>query len=99
MAKTLESILPPENPLRAWPYWDGPEAQNLDALKCLEWLEVFLLTMDTELPCSENKDTIWHVRQAIKSQKERAIRRKNQGVYGTGRPHEFQVIDPYKDGD
>lgn len=99
MARTLETILPPENPLRSFPFWDGPESNNLDALKALEWLEAFILTMDAELPCHENRDTLWHVRQAIKSQKERALRRQNQGVYGTSKPHEFQVLDLYKDGD
>lgn len=99
MARTLEDKLPPDNPLRAWPFWDGPESNNLDALKALEWLEAFILTMDAELPCHENRDTLWHVRQAIKSQKERIIRRKEQGVYGLGKPHEFTVVDPYRDGD
>lgn len=94
--KTLADILPPDNPLRLAPYWDSPDGRNVNAIACLEWLEAFLTVMNKELPCGENDETHWHVCRALKCQLDRIERRKQQGVFGTNKPHEctpLRVLD------
>jgi hypothetical protein len=95
--KTLEPVLPPENPLRTFPYWDSPEGKNLNSMACLEWLVAYLEMMETELSCEENKETLWHVRRALKCQRDRMRRRKMQGVLGTSKPHKITDLDPLPD--
>lgn len=91
--KTLENLLPENNPLRAFPYWNSPDGKNLDAIACMEWLITYMTIMDSELPCVENKNSIWHIAQALQSQSDRTTRRKAQKVFGTSKPHEFVPLN------
>ncbi len=87
--KTLKSELPSDNPLREFPYWDHPDGKNLNSISCIEWTIAFIETMEKELPCPENKESLWHLSRALKMQRERLQRRTEQGVIGTNRPHEL----------
>ncbi len=86
---SLKDKIPNNNPLADAPYWGSTDGKNINALACLEWVEVFLQQMDKELPCAENPQTLWHIRQAIQLQKDRIRRRLDQGVLGTSQPHAY----------
>lgn len=86
--KTLAKHLPPDNPLREFPYWEAPpDSKNLNAIACLEWTEAYLNLMQKELKCAENESAIWHVGMALKSMRRRFELRKQQGVAATNLPH------------
>lgn len=85
--KKIISSISPENPLKDFPYWNSPDGKNLDSIACLEWLEAYIIQMDKELPCAENKESLWHIQRALKIQKDRIQIRKDQGVLGTNNPH------------
>jgi len=90
--KTLEHALPPNNPLASFPYWGSSDGKNLNTIQVLEWAVAFLAKMETELPCGENRESIWHLSMAIKLQTERQQRRREQGLLGTNKPHK---LTPY----
>lgn len=83
-----KTLISPENPLRDFPYWNAPDGKNLNAIACLEWLEAYIKIMQNDLPCDENKDTLWHIGMALKSQTDRIARRKQQWVLGTHNYHD-----------
>lgn len=82
------AMISKENPLKDFPYWDAPDGKNLNAIACIEWLQAYIVLMDVDLPCAENKDTVWHLKMAKKSQDDRIKRRRQQGVLGTRNYHD-----------
>jgi hypothetical protein len=62
--------------------WAGIQSQAL--LRVLIDRQKYL---DSEMPCSENKDVLYHLRQAFFCLEARAFRRKKQGVNGTSLTH------------
>lgn len=90
---TLENHLP-NNPLAHLPYWGHPNGENLTPDACLHWLIKYLEVMNEQLPCPENKDSLWHLKMVEKIQGERRQRRIEQGVIGTSQPHKFTYNGP-----
>lgn len=86
--ETLESSLAHDNPLRTFPYWGGDS--NLQVDSAIEWAIAFLLKMEGELPCIENRSSIWHLEQALDYQINRRNARRKQGVIGTKSPHQYE---------
>ena len=79
----------PNNPLRDFPYWGHPDGKNVTLIDTLEWQIAYLEKMQTELPCGENETCLWHLRWVKGIQEHRIRLRKQQGVYGTNRPHKW----------
>lgn len=86
---TLKGELPSDNPLENFPYWGSPDGKNLTAVGCLEWLLKYIEIMNEQLPCPENKDTLWHLNMVLNAQRDRMRRRTEQGVLGTNKSHKF----------
>ena len=93
--ETLESSLTHDNPLRKIPYWGGDSNLQVDSV--VEWAIAFLKKMESELPCMENRSSIWHLEQVLKDQISRRETRRQQGVLGTKTPHVYVEPKPLED--
>lgn len=79
--------LPPEHPLRNFPFWGSPGGKNLTIVAALDWALTHLTFVNDELPCEENRLSIAGLKRIIRLQRLRQNERRNQGVLGTKTPH------------